>query len=444
MSKRISLIWMILCLLFTACNSPAGSAPTPTPQIDCGGFPPPQQPHSETTFEDMVTLLNTVNANVFESGNFKEIIDRTRADGYILRPYFDNRPAALQADKNGDVSICPRYDGGRIPPGFMYHLREGKQSYQIEITYIEEEFISAAEENGFAGFYAARNPETASKNSSPRSHYTVMIGDTEKNITVTASTNGFSYGEFVWEKYLIRVSGNLFTTGQPDATINTDLFSHLSFRKMRLNPKNFWPSSPRYGQKNLPLPHQEKTAEKMAAFLNSADAETFAQGNLKELISQAKADGYILEPYYDGKKTYLHFNGTVMLAPSYFEGDTSLLLYPCLDGELDQYTVQICYLSEQLLPIAKEGGALALYAAANPDISKEDLAGYQKTEYQTENYTFSIIEMPEGQGSYAEIMLYDRYLIQIFGDFFGSMDAHQTIQPQILDHLSFHKLPLSA
>lgn len=434
---RLTAIALLLTFLLSACEeSPAAS---PTPQIGCGGFPPPQQPYGVATFEDMVAFLNTVNANVFEAGNFKEIIDRTRADGYILRPYFDNKPASLNnTGENRNVLLCPRYDNGKIPPGFMYHLREGKQKYRIEITYIEEEFVYAAEENGFAGFYAARNPQATSKTLS-LPHTTVTIGGIEKNVTITNGSGNSPYGEFVWDKYLIRISGDLFTTGRPDAALNTDLFSHISFRKIRLNPEPFWPSSPRYGQTDIPIPHQEHDVKAMAAFLHTADAETFQEGRLKTLISQAQADGYILEPYFDGKPTYLAENGYITLAHAYFEGDIPMLVYPCLDGELFLYYVQIYYLPEHLLPIAKEGGALALHANM-PDMPKEELTGYKATEYQTENYCFTIVTAPETKSSYAEILLEDTYLIQIFGDK-ASHDhtAHNSILPEILDHISFQK-----
>lgn len=439
---RLLVVFLLLTFLFSACTE-GFAAPTPTPQIGCGGFPPPQQPYHETSFEDMTALLNTVNANIFESGNFKEIIDRTRADGYILRPYFDNKPAALQKQNElGSVLLCPRYDGGKIPPGFMYHLQEGEQKYTLDITYIEEEFISAAEENGSAGFYAARNQKQMLKDSPDRRHTTVTIGGTEKNVTVT-SNGAYPYGEFVWDKYLIRVSGPLFTAGQPNAELNTELFSRISFRKIRLEPQPFWPSSPRYGQ-NVPMPHQEYDVKAAAAFLHTADAESFQDGRLKTLISRAQADGYIWEPYFDGKPTYLAENGYITLAPAYFEGDIPMLVYPCLDGELFLYYVQIYYLPAHLLPIAKAGGALALHANMS-DIPKEKLTEYKTTEYQTENYCFTIVTAPGAKSSYAEILLEDTYLIQIFGDkAYYDNAAHYSIRPEILDHLTFQKHPLTS
>lgn len=240
---------LLSIFLLTACgetntdssDSPS-SANTPTAVIQADGIP--QQPHSEASFEDMVTFLNTVNADTFESGNFKDIIERVRTEGYIVRPYFDREPAVLRnTDDDGDVLLCPRYDNVKFPPEFMYHLIDEEFWYRIEVMYIEEEFVSAAEENGYWGVRAAREATTIEnlKEDSTISHHTLTIDGTERNVTVTNDTNGQSYGDFVWDKYLIRVRGDLLTASNPHMNINLDILPHLSFEKMPLNSSTTTP-----------------------------------------------------------------------------------------------------------------------------------------------------------------------------------------------------------
>ena len=240
---------LLSIFLLTACgetntdssDSPS-SANTPTAVIQADGIP--QQPHSEASFEDMVTFLNTVNADTFESGNFKDIIERVRTEGYIVQPYFDGEPAVLRnTDDDGDVLLCPRYDNVKVPPKFMYHLIDEEFWYRIEVMYIDEHFVSAAEENGYWGVCADREATTIEelKGASTISHHTLTIDGAERNVTVTNNTNGQSYGDFVWDKYLIRVRGDLLTASNPHMNINLDILPHLSFEKMPLNSSTTTP-----------------------------------------------------------------------------------------------------------------------------------------------------------------------------------------------------------
>lgn len=251
---------LLSIFLLTACGEtntyPSGSpssADTPTAVIHADGIP--QQPHSEASFEDMVTFLNTVNADTFESGNFKDIIERVRTEGYIVQPYFDGEPAVLRnTDDDGDVLLCPRYDNVKFPPEFMYHLIDEEFWYRIEVIYIDEHFVSAAEENGYWGVRAAREATTIEnlKEDSTISHHTLTIDGTERNVTVTNDTNGQSYGDFVWDKYLIRVRGDLLTASNPHMNINLDILPHLSFEKMPLNPT----ASTTSGESSAPQPSE--------------------------------------------------------------------------------------------------------------------------------------------------------------------------------------------
>ena len=250
----LSILLLIACgETNTDLSGSPSSADTPTAVIHADGIP--QQPHSEASFEDMVTFLNTVNADTFESGNFKDIIERVRTEGYIVQPYFDGEPAVLRnTDDDGDVLLCPRYDNVKFPPEFMYHLIDEEFWYRIEVIYIDEHFVSAAEENGYWGVRAAREATTIEnlKEDSTISHHTLTIDGTERNVTVTNDTNGQSYGDFVWDKYLIRVRGDLLTASNPHMNINLDILPHLSFEKMPLNPT----ASTTSGESSAPQPSE--------------------------------------------------------------------------------------------------------------------------------------------------------------------------------------------
>ena len=240
---------LLSIFLLTACgetntdssDSPS-SANTPTAVIQADGIP--QQPHSEASFEDMVTFLNTVNADAFENGNFKDIIERVKNEGYIVQPYFDGKPAVLRnTDDDGDVLLFPRYNNVKVPPKFMYHLIDEEFSYRVDVMYIDEQFISAAQSNGYLGVCSARDEQTLDeiKGDSTITHYVLTIDGSERNVTVITYTDGQSYGEFVWDKYLIRVRGDLLTANDSYTNINLDLLPRLSFEKMPLNSSTTTP-----------------------------------------------------------------------------------------------------------------------------------------------------------------------------------------------------------
>ena len=192
----------------------------------------------------MAAFLNTVNADTFENGNFKDIIERVKNEGYIVQPYFDGKPAVLRnTDDDGDVLLFPRYNNVKVPPKFMYHLIDEEISYRVDVMYIDEQFISAAQSNGYLGVCSARDEQTLDeiKGDSTITHYVLTIDGSERNVTVITYTDGQSYGEFVWDKYLIRVRGDLLTANDSYTNINLDLLPHLSFEKMPLNSSTTTP-----------------------------------------------------------------------------------------------------------------------------------------------------------------------------------------------------------
>ena len=235
---------LLSVFLLTACvetnpnpsELPSSSA-EPTPIIMADGIP--QQPHRELNFESMVTFIQTVNADTFENGNFKDIIEKVRTEGYIIQPYFDNRPAQLRDPyEEGAVLICPAYENVKFPPEFMYHLISNEFWYRIEVIYIEEEFVPAAEANGYLGVRAFRDNKALElfKQKTDIKHEKVVIGGIEKNITITTYDDGISHGEFVWdEQYLIRIYGDVVeNSSTAHTTINLDILPHLSFQKLPL------------------------------------------------------------------------------------------------------------------------------------------------------------------------------------------------------------------
>ena len=176
-------------------------------------------------------------------------------EGYIVQPYFDGKPAVLRnTDDDGDVLLFPRYNNVKVPPKFMYHLIDEEFSYRVDVMYIDEQFISAAQSNGYLGVCSARDEQTLDeiKGDSTITHYVLTIDGSERNVTVITYTDGQSYGEFVWDKYLIRVRGDLLTANDSYTNINLDLLPHLSFEKMPLNPT----ASTASGESSAPQPSQ--------------------------------------------------------------------------------------------------------------------------------------------------------------------------------------------
>ncbi len=247
MKKNIlSLLSYLLLSLFllTACGKDTITEISPSATANHQVSSRSQSPHHETTFEDMAAFLNTVNADTFENGNFKDIIERVKNEGYIVQPYFDGKPAVLRnTDDDGDVLLFPRYNNVKVPPKFMYHLIDEEISYRVDVMYIDEQFISAAQSNGYLGVCSARDEQTLDeiKGDSTITHYVLTIDGSERNVTVITYTDGQSYGEFVWDKYLIRVRGDLLTANDSYTNINLDLLPHLSFEKMPLNSSTTTP-----------------------------------------------------------------------------------------------------------------------------------------------------------------------------------------------------------
>ena len=101
---------------------------------------------------------------------------------------------------------------------------------------------------------SARDEQTLDeiKGDSTITHYVLTIDGSERNVTVITYTDGQSYGEFVWDKYLIRVRGDLLTANDSYTNINLDLLPHLSFEKMPLNPT----ASTASGESSAPQPSQ--------------------------------------------------------------------------------------------------------------------------------------------------------------------------------------------
>ena len=238
---------LLSVFLLAACDGtntdPAGSssAGTPTPFIQADGRP--QQPHHEAYFEDMISFLNTVDADTFENGNFKNIIEQVRANGYIVRPYYDGEPSTLYETVNGTlVVLCPEYENAYFPPEFLYHLIDDNYRYRVEVLYIEEEMIPIAEKWGIIGINRYKRGDTKEEWTKTTSlvfdKQTITLGDVETEVTIVTdqADENSSYASFVWDnKYLMRIVGD--TIENPDAysIINLDLLSHLSFEKMPLN-----------------------------------------------------------------------------------------------------------------------------------------------------------------------------------------------------------------
>ena len=253
MKRNLNLLAILSCmllfvLLLTACGktntnpsaSPA-SGGTPTPIILADSRP--QQPHHEAFFEDMVTFLNTVNADTFESGNFKNIIERVKTEGYIIRPYYDGQPSTLyKGDTDAAVVLCPEYENAYFPPEFLYHLIDDNYRYRVEVLYIEEEMIPIAEKWGYIGINRYKRGDTEEEWTKTTSlvfnKQTIIWDDVETEVTIVTDPEdaNSSYASFVWDnKYLMRIVGDTIENSDAYSTINLDILPHLSFEKMPLN-----------------------------------------------------------------------------------------------------------------------------------------------------------------------------------------------------------------
>ncbi len=253
MKRNLNLLAILSCillsvLLLSACgktntNSSASPASggTPTPIILADSIP--QQPHSEASFEDMITFLNTVDVDTFENGNFKDIIERVKTEGYIIRPYYDGQPSTLYETVNGTlVVLCPEYENAYFPAEFLYHLIDDNYRYRVEVLYIEEEMIPIAEKWGYIGINRYKRGDTEEEWTKTTTlvfnKQTITFGNVETEVTIVTDREdeNSSYASFIWEnKYLMRIFGNTIEGGNVYDVINTDILSHLSFEKMPLN-----------------------------------------------------------------------------------------------------------------------------------------------------------------------------------------------------------------
>lgn len=253
MKRNLNLLAILSCillsvLLLSACgktntNSSASPASggTPTPIILADSIP--QQPHSEASFEDMITFLNTVDVDTFENGNFKDIIERVKTEGYIIRPYYDGQPSTLYETVNGTlVVLCPEYESAYFPAEFLYHLIDDNYRYRVEVLYIEEEMIPIAEKWGYIGINRYKRGDTEEEWTKTTTlvfnKQTITFGNVETEVTIVTDREdeNSSYASFIWEnKYLMRIFGNTIEGGNVYDVINTDILSHLSFEKMPLN-----------------------------------------------------------------------------------------------------------------------------------------------------------------------------------------------------------------
>ena len=213
--------------------------PTSTPS----GVAPVVQPHGEKTYEEMIAFINTVDENTFKDGQFKSIIDRVREENYIIRPLYDGKPATL-ADRgnNGNLYIEPYYSYSNYPPQFMYHFEDGGYKYRINIIYIDEAYIDAADVDGYTGYKHYRDGDTSGQWKTTEeynkiTHKTIKIDGKDRNVTfyTTNKLYDLTNAYFVWDKYLIKVAGDVFVE-EVDvyAVCNTDILPHLSFEKVPL------------------------------------------------------------------------------------------------------------------------------------------------------------------------------------------------------------------
>ena len=237
---------LLSILLLIACgetNTDLSGSPSSADTPIIQGDSRPQQPHSEASFEDMVTFLNTVNADTFESGNFKDIIERVRTKGYIIRPYFDGQPSTLYETANGTlVVLCPEYENAYFPPEFLYHLIDDNYRYRVEILYIEEEMIPIAKKWRYIGINRYKRGDTEEEWTKTTSlvfnKQTIIWDDVETEVTIVTDPEdaNSSYASFVWDnKYLMRIVGDTIENSDAYSTINLDILPHLSFEKMPLN-----------------------------------------------------------------------------------------------------------------------------------------------------------------------------------------------------------------
>ena len=234
---------LLSILLLTACGKDTITEISPSATANHQVSSRSQSPHHETTFEDMAAFLNTVNADTFENGNFKNILERVKAEEYIIRPYYDGQPSTLyKGDTDAAVVLCPEYENAYFPPEFLYHLIDGNYRYRVEILYIEEEMIPIAKKWGYIGINRYKRGDTEEEWTKTTSlvfnKQTITFGNVETEVTIVTDREdeNSSYASFIWEnKYLMRIFGNTIDEENVYDVINTDILPHLSFEKMPLN-----------------------------------------------------------------------------------------------------------------------------------------------------------------------------------------------------------------
>lgn len=228
---------LLSIFLLTACGKDTVTKVSPSATPNQQDSTIPQQPHSEATFEDMMNFLNTVNVNTFENSNFKDIINRVKAEGYLIRPYYDGQPAGIQENTN-QVRLSPQNDNIGYPSNFTYFCKNDEYLYTIRVFYIKEELLSIAKKDGIGGLYNYQMGIQKNEENAPSSEkHKTNINKTDGYINIFISRTGdTSHAEFMWDdKYLIQINGNVEENGNAHETINLEILNHLSFEKMPLN-----------------------------------------------------------------------------------------------------------------------------------------------------------------------------------------------------------------
>lgn len=229
MKKILAVFFLVIVLLsvFSGCKK---NIERPEITTGCGGEPTPI--YGEDNYEDMIYTINTVDADTFEKGMYKSLIECVRKDNYIIRPLYDGAPLLLRERDGGDRIYMEPYIR-EIPHRFMYLLDHDGVMYRFLIFYIDENYLDKADKYGYQGYEHFLNGgnywEWITKDHKDQEYRKINFAGKKRNVTFINDDEVMSY--FVWEKYLIRVDCTLDNGGIDHCV---EFIKHLSFEKVKL------------------------------------------------------------------------------------------------------------------------------------------------------------------------------------------------------------------
>lgn len=250
MRMRVIIVFVIIIVFCTGCSKKntniAMQTPMITPKVEVqtntatsGGN---EDWRYETTIESMTNFINTVNAETYCGGSFKDVILRIRQDGYIIVPTFDGEISAVLTDAEIGRVVLSQSEpqNGTLPPYFVIHFSDNGFRYRADIYLIKENEASDFAENGFNAING--NYITEAQEYQETQYITETFVSSQgqemqiRSFSHPLKNADYSAAEVVLEeKFYIRIVGDYSQKSNVYDAINKELLSHIGFTKVYLN-----------------------------------------------------------------------------------------------------------------------------------------------------------------------------------------------------------------